>query len=65
MTINIVKMTVAHPGADYCALCMVQGVLTPAMPEWPGAPCCRACIIACGGTVEETPGGPAPNLQLH
>ena len=31
-------MTAAHPGADYCALCMVQGVLTPAMESWPGAP---------------------------
>jgi len=40
-------MTVAHPGADYCALCLVHGVLTPAMPEWPGAPACRRCIAEC------------------
>jgi hypothetical protein len=33
-------MTVAHPGADYCAHCMLQEVLTRAM-EWPGAPACR------------------------
>jgi hypothetical protein len=25
----------------------VHGVLTPAMPEWPGAPCCRRHIVEC------------------
>jgi hypothetical protein len=40
-------MTVAHPGADYCALCLVHGVLTPAMDEWPGAPCCREHVAEC------------------
>jgi hypothetical protein len=47
-------MTIAHPGADYCALCMVHGQLTRAIEEWPGAPICRAHVIACGGTVEDT-----------
>jgi hypothetical protein len=42
-------MTIAHPGADYCALCMVHGQLTRAIEEWPGAPICRAHVIACGG----------------
>jgi hypothetical protein len=48
-------MTVAHPGADHCALCMTQGLLTRAMEEWPGAPLCRSHIVQCGGTVEDPP----------
>jgi hypothetical protein len=41
-------MTVAHPGAVFCAICLVvHGVKTPAMPEWPGAPCCRRHIAEC------------------
>jgi hypothetical protein len=34
-------MTIAHPGADHCALCLVHGALMRDMEEWPGAPCCR------------------------
>jgi hypothetical protein len=48
-------MTVAHPGADHCALCMLKGVLTPAMKLWPGAPLCGDHIAQCGGTVEYPP----------
>jgi hypothetical protein len=40
-------MTIAHPGADYCALCMLKGVLTPAMREWPGAPLCKWHVVEC------------------
>jgi hypothetical protein len=40
-------VTIAHPGADYCALCMLAGIRTPAMDEWPGAPCCRECVAKC------------------
>jgi hypothetical protein len=47
-------MTVAHPGADYCSLCWVEGSRTLAHVDWPGAPLCRAHIIACGGMVEDT-----------
>ena len=46
-------MTIAHPGADYCAFCMTQGLFTPAMEEWPGAPLCRDHIIQYGGTLED------------
>jgi hypothetical protein len=46
-------MTVATPGADHCCLCALRGVLEPAVPTRPGAPCCRACIEKCGGTVED------------
>jgi hypothetical protein len=40
-------MTIAHPGAEYCALCMLKGVATPAMPEWPGAPLCKWHVVEC------------------
>jgi hypothetical protein len=40
-------MTIAHPGADHCALCMLQGVLTPAMKLWPGAPLCTRHVSNC------------------
>jgi hypothetical protein len=40
-------MTVAHPGADHCALCLLKGALTPAMKLWPGAPLCRQHVAEC------------------
>jgi len=40
-------MTIAHPGAEYCVLCMVKGVATSAMREWPGAPLCKRHVVEC------------------
>ncbi len=65
-------MTIAHPGADHCALCMVlQGVLTPATPEWPGFPICRRHIAECieanePGIIKPPPSGfAAPSAELQ
>jgi hypothetical protein len=56
-------MTVAHPGADCCALCLIEGIWSKPIENWPGFPICREHIAE---TFARTSGQPVimPTIDL-
>jgi hypothetical protein len=48
-------MTVAHPGADCCALCLIEGIWSKPIENWPYMPICRGHMAE---TLARTSGQP-------
>jgi hypothetical protein len=42
-------MTAAHPGAECCALCLIDGIRSKAIRGWDGVPICREHVAQCIG----------------